>query len=232
MTSSGVVYWIFWLLAAFLAALCVFVPHYFAHAYVAYKCGDYTPKAYGRVTLNPMKHLDVVGFIMMVLVGFGWGKPMEVNPSNFRHYRRGLFFYGVAGMVMNYILGLLSFLLFSVVYKYMSPSYIRDFLYLFFGMMYSRNMYLFVINLLPIVPLDGFLVVEACTKPWNKFRQFGQKYGQIIFMVLIIECFACNIIEAYVPAVGYANILGYVSYAATRYVGYPIMALWGLVIPI
>ncbi len=223
---------ILWLAAALLAAIVVFVPHYFAHAYAAYKCGDYTPKAYGRVTLNPMKHFDVLGFIMLALVGFGWGKPLEVNPSNFRHYKRGLVTYGIAGMITNFVVAIFCYALYALVVAYMKSSYLEYFLYTLFWLMYSRSMYFFVINLLPFPPLDGFIVVEAATKPWNKFREFCAKYGQTIFLALIIECFACRILSEFLPVINYANVLGYIGYFATDYVGWPIMKLWSLVIPI
>ena len=79
-------------ISIFLALLIVLPLHEFAHAFAAVKCGDMTPKINGRYTLNPMAHFDAVGLACFILAGFGWAKPVPVNPSNFRHYKRGCIF--------------------------------------------------------------------------------------------------------------------------------------------
>jgi Zn-dependent protease len=82
--------------------------HEFAHGYVAYRCGDDTAKMMGRLTINPLKHLDIVGTLMMFFVGFGWAKPVPINPRNFRKPRRDLFFVSIAGITANLILALIG----------------------------------------------------------------------------------------------------------------------------
>lgn len=82
--------------------------HEAAHAWVADKCGDPTARMLGRVTLNPMKHLDVIGTLMMVFVGFGWAKPVPVNPRNFRNYRRDDILVSIAGVTTNFLMFVLS----------------------------------------------------------------------------------------------------------------------------
>ena len=79
------------LLASVIAVFFVFVPHEIAHAFIAYKNGDGTAKMYGRLTLNPIKHIDPVGIVLCIFTGFGWAKPVPINPYNFRRYRVGLF---------------------------------------------------------------------------------------------------------------------------------------------
>ena len=90
------------LLASFLAVMVVITLHEFSHAFIAYKCGDPTAKWAGRMTLNPVKHFDPLGIVMFALAGFGWAKPVPVNPNNFKHYRSGSFWTSAAGIIMNY----------------------------------------------------------------------------------------------------------------------------------
>ena len=90
------------IIASFIAVAVVLSLHEFAHAFVAYKCGDVTPKLNGRLTINPIAHFDLLGLLMFTFAGFGWAKPVPINPYNFRHYKRGLGFTAVAGVVMNY----------------------------------------------------------------------------------------------------------------------------------
>ena len=90
------------LIASFLAVTIVLTLHEFSHAFVAYKCGDPTPKMNGRLTLNPLAHFDPLGLVMFTLAGFGWARPVPINPFNFRHYRRGLAFTALAGNILVY----------------------------------------------------------------------------------------------------------------------------------
>ena len=82
--------------------------HEFGHAYVAYKQGDITPKYQGRVTLNPLAHIDPIGFLCCALFGFGWAKPVEINPLKFRNYKSGIFKVSIAGVTANLILSFLG----------------------------------------------------------------------------------------------------------------------------
>ena len=91
--------------------------HEYAHAYAAYKCGDNTAKAFGRLTLNPISHLDLVGTLMMFFVGFGWAKPVPINTRNFNKPRRDLFIVSIAGVVTNLILALFGVLIMFACFK-------------------------------------------------------------------------------------------------------------------
>jgi Zn-dependent protease len=123
--------------------------HEFMHAWVAYYLGDNTPKNEGRVTLNPLAHLDPFGTIMLFLVGFGWGKPVMMNPNNFKNPRLGSALTGVAGPLSNFALALLL----SFVYKVSLG--VNPYLSLFLVTLIFYNIVLMVFNLLPIPPLDG-----------------------------------------------------------------------------
>lgn len=86
--------------------------HEFAHGYVAYKCGDQTARMMGRLSLNPLRHLDIYGTLMMFFIGFGWAKPVPINPRNFRKPRRDIFLVSIAGITANLILALVGSILF------------------------------------------------------------------------------------------------------------------------
>ena len=110
--------YIVYLLASFLAVMVVITLHEFSHAFVAYKCGDPTAKFNGRMTLNPIKHFDPIGIVMFALVGFGWARPVPVNPNNFRHYRSGSFWTSAAGIITNYISAFLFYPIFLLTLNY------------------------------------------------------------------------------------------------------------------
>ncbi len=230
------------IIAGAVAVIFIFTPHEYAHALIAYKSGDMTAKLYGRLTLNPMKHLDPVGYVMCVLTGFGWARPVPVNPDNFRHYRRGLFGTAIAGVVTNYIIAFIAYPIYLClsVYVLSMPSIrsnqvayyllwtVSDIFYL----IYAYGMSVFLFNLLPFRPLDGFRIVEAVTRGMNPVRRFLETYGYYILWFLIIESFICRFMYNMFgySMFYYANILGYVGWFAQTYVGWPIMKLWGLII--
>lgn len=236
------------ILAGAIAVIFIFAPHEFAHAFAAYKCGDPTAKMRGRMSLNPLKHLDPVGYALCVVAGFGWAKPVPINPYNFRKYRSGLFFTAIAGVVTNYIIAFIAYPLYRVAFWYLYVQNIAFFsehiaLDILVQVLYFALLYIFiyglnviVFNLLPLFPLDGFRVVEAFTREINPVRRFLRNYGQMILMLLVIESFLCGILIDYVPSiagiVGYFDILGYVQYFGTKILGFPITALWNLVIPV
>ncbi len=93
-----------YMLAYILALIIAFSMHELAHAFSAYKLGDPTPKAMGRLTLNPVKHIDIVGMLGFLIVGFGWAKPVPINPLYFRKYRRDNFIVSISGVLTNLIL--------------------------------------------------------------------------------------------------------------------------------
>ncbi len=230
------------ILAGAVAVIFVFSPHEFAHAFVAYKCGDATAKFEGRMTLNPIKHLDPIGYILCVFVGFGWAKPVPINPLNFKNYRKGLFLTSIAGVVANYIIALFAYLVFMLFVKIPPVSgalvYFIDFLRNVFGKIFLFSLGVFVFNLLPFSPLDGFRVVQSLTREVNPVRRFLQQYGYYILVALVLESYLCDIISSYVASniVKYFDILGYVQWFAKNILGYPIIALWravfGLPLPI
>lgn len=135
--------------------------HEFSHGYASYLLGDNTARNYGRLTLNPLKHLDPMGTLCMVLFGFGWAKPCPVNPRYYKHPRSGMAITAAAGPLSNIILAFLSLIFMNLVG--IIPVSGEGFgttvvgvAYLFFYLMAIMNLYLAVFNLIPIPPLERF----------------------------------------------------------------------------
>lgn len=177
---------------AFLVSIIIALSfHEFAHAFVAHKQGDLTPKSYGRLTLNPIAHIDPIGMIMLILLGFGWAKPVPVNPIKFKHYRRGFFFVSVAGIVTNIIM----FIIFTVLNVLIVGGKIPLALDTSLGMfafyivqfMASINLTLAIFNFLPIAPLDGFNMLTAIIRYDSKFLKFMRENGQWVLLILLIS---------------------------------------------
>ena len=224
--------------ASIIAVFFVLIPHEFAHAFVAYKNGDATAKMYGRLTLNPIKHLDPVGFILCIFTGFGWAKPVPIYPYNFKKYRLGLFTTAIAGVVTNYIIAFVAYPLYLLFYAVLMPIAETELAYYtlyiisrIFYLIYLYSLTVFVFNLLPLNPLDGFRVVESLTREINPVRRFLRKYGQYILIFLVAESFICSKIVQYTDLdyFRYFNILGYYLGWFANIIGFPIKALWNLI---
>ncbi len=142
------------------AALLCITFHELSHGYVAWKLGDPTAKLMGRLSLNPIKHLDPMGFLMMVFVGVGWAKPVPVNMQNFKNPKRGMALTALAGPVSNFLLAFVTVALCSLLYRFV-PSWELPVLALFYFLcnvaILSVGLGLF--NLIPISPLDGSKVL-------------------------------------------------------------------------
>lgn len=233
---------IIYLAASLIAVVCVFSPHEFAHAFVAYKNGDPTAKIRGRMTLNPFKHIDPAGFVLCALVGFGWAKPVPIDPYNFRNYKKGMFTTAVAGVIVNYIIAFFAYLIYVLILRFFTPVnsvfliYFEYFLRMTFYLIFAYSLYSFVFNLLPLYPLDGFRVVQALTRQINPVQKFLRNYGQLILIILLIESFICGIVVDFVPnpqiaaIVNYFDILGYIGWFARNIIGFPITAAWGWIL--
>ena len=181
-------------IAFMLAAVMSIVLHELAHGYAAIRSGDITPKMYGRMTLNPVKHFDLFGFLMFAFVGFGWARPVPVNPNNFKDFRKGLLFVSTAGVLTNLAIAFIAtpliYLLGSVTVPVDNQLAFHALTFAYYFLYFARMicLVLFVFNLIPIAPLDGFRIVEAVTKPYNAYRRFMYAYGQymlIAFLALI-----------------------------------------------
>ncbi|CAH0345033.1 site-2 protease family protein [Bacillus sp. CECT 9360] len=167
--------------------LIAFTLHEFSHAYVAHKFGDHTAKDQGRVTLNPINHLDPLGTLLLLIAGFGWARPVPVNRNNFKRPRLAGVLVSFAGPFSNLLLATVGFIIWhSLVASGLStnlPVYVYTFIHLFIQL----NIVLFVFNLLPFPPLDGYRIIQDLA-PANvraKLTQYDS-YGALIFLILVI----------------------------------------------
>ena len=161
--------------------------HEFAHALVAYRLGDPTAKLAGRLTLNPTAHLDPLGTLALLLIGFGWGKPTPFDPFNLRNIKRDSALISVAGAASNFIIATLLSLPYLIAYFTNSLSPQINMAYDILSIGIWLNLILGVFNLIPVHPLDGFKVLAGLL-PRDWYRDFMQteKYGIFILIFLLI----------------------------------------------
>ncbi len=172
--------------------------HELAHGFVAYKCGDNTAKAFGRLTLNPLKHLDPIGTLCMFLMGFGWAKPVPVNMRYFKKPKRDLVLVSIAGPAANFILALIFALLHTGLnavvfmndgYNFLTGQYYSTavgVVALLFQLGIIMNLYLGIFNLVPLPPLDGSKIL-MCALPGQAAAKYArvQAYTRYIFLGIV-----------------------------------------------
>ena len=178
--------------------------HEASHAFIAYKLGDPTARNFGRVTLNPVKHLDPIGFIAMLTIGFGWAKPCPVNTRNFRNPRKGFALSSLAGPVSNMILALgftvlmaifyLIYLIVAIVRGLAEPPVFVDYIQMFLYYGIYLNVSLAIFNFLPVPPLDGSRILGLILpdKVYYAFLKY-ERYIGIGFAMLVIMLSQFNI---------------------------------------
>lgn len=177
------------LISAFSLIVAITI-HEFAHAKVADMLGDPTPGLQGRITLNPMAHLDLYGTLMLLFIGFGWGKPVQFDPFNLENPKRDAAIISFAGPLSNIILATIcSIFLYSLKIIGVEPTGFISFLIIILSVTISMNLMLAVFNLIPIHPLDGFKIVggllnEKQAREWYSMERMG-----FIFLLILIVPF-------------------------------------------
>ncbi len=161
----------------------------FFRAFAAYKMGDGTAKSMGMMTINPIKHIDPAGFLSFVLLGVGWSKPVPINPTNFKNYRKGIRWVSAAGVLVNFVFGLLASIVYLVFNRTLGcPNEAMGYFYLLLQIIMQINSFLVLFNILPIYPLAGFDFVTTFMKSNNKFIYFNYKNGvKILYGILIVS---------------------------------------------
>lgn len=183
--------------------------HEFAHAFAADKLGDDTPRREGRLSLNPLSHLDPVGSIMLLFAGFGWGKPVEVNPRNFNRdmsMDKANAIVSIAGPLMNFVLAIVLAFINAAIYKHgnstMATSQTLQIIMTMIAYAISINVGLGVFNLIPLPPLDGSKVIKPFL-PY-KAKVWFENYENIFYFVFVflwITGIADNIIAPLIKIV-------------------------------
>ena len=182
--------------------------HEYAHAWMADKLGDDTPKMQGRLTLNPLAHIDIWGFVMLIFAHFGWGKPVEINPRNFRRDKdmsAQEAMVAIAGPTMNILLAIIFMIIMCIIYKFAAAFILTTVGYIIIIILQMTvvvNVGLGIFNLIPLPPLDGskvlmhFLPYDA--KNWFIERQ---NIFYIIFLIIWITGIAGNIVSPVINGV-------------------------------
>ena len=167
-------------------ALCV---HEFSHGYIAYIYGDETAYRMGRLTLNPLAHLDPIGSMMILFIGVGYAKPVIVNPNNLRNPRKDMIKVAAAGPLSNFILSFIGVFIFTLFAKL---GLLQNSFHLFFSYFIIINTYLGLFNLIPIYPLDGGQIFGNVIAKYNPniFRQLNEYGPKILLSIIAISIFS------------------------------------------
>lgn len=202
-----------------LAQVLIFLPgiilgltvHEFCHAAVALMCGDSTAKDQGRITLNPLKHIDPLGFIMLIFAGFGWAKPVQFNEQNLRNPRYDVIKIALAGPLSNAVIAMILSVIFVVFSSALSGKIVSE---LFLSAIFI-NWALFVFNLIPLPPLDGSHLLLSQFRKYPNLYNGLYKYGSFVLFGLVIMSFVTKInVFPIVPVIrffgnGFLSLIGY-----------------------
>lgn len=199
--------------AYILALILALSTREFVKAFVANREGDVTAQAMGRLTLNPFKHLDWLGLIFLLFLGFGWSKPVPINVNALKNGKKSVVKIVSASMVSNLILAIIFSFFYALTFLLDTSVTFFFFLQILCSFSMSINFVFFVFHLLPIYPLDGFLLLSLFVSPANKFLNFMYRYGFWILLVLLIT-----------------NIFDYILLALELLILNPLLNLWALIL--
>ena len=210
---------VYYVLSA-IAVLIILAIHEYSHGYAAYKLGDGTARALGRLSLNPLRHLDPLGAICMVFFHFGWAKPVPINPRNFKNPKRDFAIVAMAGPLSNIILAFISSFLYLLLYALFKDVNIKNefafsiiqntlnFVYIFHAM----NVGLGLFNLIPIPPLDGSRILNLILPSRLYFKVM--KYERKIYFGLLIWLLVGDYVSRFLLAVPFISKIPLLSFLA------------------
>lgn len=188
--------------AAIFSLIVGITVHEFSHAFAAHRLGDPTPGQQGRLSLNPLKHLDFFGTLFLLVAGFGWGKPVQFNPAYLKNPRSGSVIIGFAGPAANLIMVIVFGVILRVLAQFgvLSPE---SGLFVLLSSLVLMNLVLLVFNLIPIPPLDGSKAVLALITPrYNEFATWLVRTGPFLLLGLII-------LDSFSPVSILGNLFGF-----------------------
>lgn len=168
--------------------ICLSV-HEFAHAFIAFKMGDESQRYKGRMSLNPLRHMDFAGTICLIFAGFGWAKPVEVDASYFKNPKNGMMWTALAGPLSNFVLAFIAFFIYGLMIRFdIAPSGILEYFYMLFIYIGMISAGLGIFNLIPIPPLDGSKVLLGILdeQVYFKIMQY-ERYLSIVLLVLLVS---------------------------------------------
>lgn len=169
------------MVARILALAVAFPFHESAHGLAALALGDRSAKDSGRISMNPLKHFDLFGFVLLLLIGFGWGKPVPINPYNFKHKKSGIALTALAGPLSNLFLAYISVIVFKIFYvKFPGFQFVQDFLFYSIGI----NICLMLFNLIPVPPLDGSRILYYFMDDDSYIML--SRYSTILFIIMLV----------------------------------------------
>ncbi|MGI6434903.1 MAG: site-2 protease family protein [Syntrophomonadaceae bacterium] len=187
----------------FLPAILIAITfHEYAHGWVAYVLGDDTPRLQGRLTINPLPHIDWVGFFMLLIFHFGWAKPVQINPNNFKNvsFKQGMMLVSLAGPGMNMLLALLGLILIRLLIPFHGSEGFDIALQLLEPLV-TINIILAAFNLIPLPPLDGSKILAGLLPDvGTRFIYALEQYGVVILLLLIMTGLASKI---FLPVAGF-----------------------------
>ncbi len=168
--------------------VCIII-HEVSHGYAAYRLGDPTAKDRHRLSLNPVRHIDPVGLLMMVVAGFGWAKPVPVNPKHFKNPKSGMAITALAGPLSNFVLAFFAALICNMLLGIgtaAGTSALLYWLFRFFTMLTALSIGLGIFNLIPFPPLDGYKILSAVLPEhlYFKLMQY-ERYGMLVLLALV-----------------------------------------------
>ena len=175
-------------LLTLVALVIAFTVHELAHGLMAYTLGDKTAKHDGRLTLNPIRHIDVLGLLFIMFAGFGWAKPVMVNPSNFRYPKQDMALTAVAGPLSNFAMAFVATIIFFMLVGSMGNVFAIGLWGSFLLTFININLVLGIFNLLPIPPLDGSKLFGSILPDTAYFRfiSMGGRFSMLILLVLVV----------------------------------------------
>lgn len=198
------------LFASVIVVLVVLPFHELAHGFVAYKLGDNTAKRSGRITLNPLAHLDPIGALSLILIGFGWANPVPVNPRNLKNPKRDMAVVALAGPVSNLLAALVGALLFNLLALVFGVGRIFAYIAVFLNYYIQVNIGLAVFNLIPLPPLDGSKVLGAFLSDRNyvKMMVYERQFSMLLLLLIVTQ-----IIDKIVmfPRIWLTNLIDFIA---------------------